>query len=88
MYSLEPRKWIILASVDEVIREFIREQLESDDECSLRYKLRTAFSFIVEHTEDYGMVVKATTRMDRVHFTPTSPICAKKLLYIIVIHCM
>ena len=65
----EPKRWIMFASEDETTREFIREQLESDDGTSLSHQLSRRYSFIVEHTVDCGMVVKAT-RMDRVSFFP------------------
>ena len=56
---------MIFISRDESVRELLREQLKSDDGISLSHKLSSRYSLLVEHTDDYGMVVKPT-RMDRV----------------------
>ena len=65
MILTEHRRWMIFISRDETTREFLRQQLKSDDVTSLSHQLSSRYSIIVEHTEDCRMVVKAT-RMDRV----------------------
>ena len=56
---------MLFTSDDVATREFLREQLESDDDTSLSHQLSSRYSLLVEHTEDCAVIVKPT-RMDRV----------------------
>ena len=62
---------MIFSSDDVVTREFLREQLESEDVTYLSHQLSYRYSLLVEHTENYAMIVEPT-RMDRVsvYFSP------------------